>query len=272
MSFADIPDKSETSGDFKKTEWTRIAPGVTTRLRILDEHAVDTYKHFIPNQRISLACLGEDCPICKNNDRLVSEHPNTKPWDIPGFISRQHRYKVNVLNKTVVKISPNGSITFPTKGGFPTNDPATGELIANIDPTALNRVEVLERGPRLFEQFNMINQQVCDDVGNPLGIWNYDIVITASGSGPSMTTTVIPYPNQNDPVNIPEEDLYDLEDLDIVLEPDEFVRVMNGTALRDIFAARRATEEANSLIEDVSEVEVNDNLDAQERIASIFAS
>lgn len=272
MAFADIPEESSinTNSDFRRVEYCKIIPGVPVRLRILDKNAVHMRKYFLPRQRISIVAPENeaDDPIWQRNGQLMKENPDKKTSEISGFIPRQNRYAVNVLNKTMVKRSPSGNVVFPTPKGFPTNDPETGELIANIDPEPLNRVEVLERGPRLFAQLNQINQQVCDDAGNPLGIWTYDIVISATGSGLNMVTNIIPYPNHDEPADVPEEELYDLEnEVPIILEPEEISRLLEGVLLRDIFAARDTVNSGEDVIVD-DDFDV-DNL--EENIESLFS-
>lgn len=271
MSFADIPERDDNGEDsgFRQVYFTKIIPGVTTRLRILDRKAHHVVKHWIPNQRISVLCLGDDCPICQNNDRLIRENPDTSPYDIDGFISRQNRYMTNVYNRTLVKKTEDGEIVYPRDGNFPTNAPESGVLITDIEPAPLNRVEVLERGPELFKQFNNISNAISDEAGNPIGIWNYDIVISASGRGLNMVTNVIPYQNHNEDLEIPEEQLYNLEDVPLVLEPEEIERVLRGVSLRDIFSARREGETADSGLDDEA-VEVEE--DVAESIEELFAN
>lgn len=243
MSFANIP---EFESNYKSTEYTKLVSGVPQQFRILSEKACHVEKHFLPVTKISVLCLGEEtCPVCQNNAKLMQGQPDVSPRQIKGFLAKQNRYSVNVLNRTVVKVAPSGNITFPIQGQFPTNDAHTGELLVNIEAKPFNRVQVLERGPTLFSQLNSINDTVIDpDTGNPIGLWKYDVVITASGSGRKMTTNVIPYPNMNDEVNVPEEDLFALETLGIQLSPEEMMNAVRGVSLRDIFEARRATDDA----------------------------
>ena len=264
MSFAEIP---EFESSFKSTEYVKLVSGVPQQFRILSETAHHVEKHFIPVSKISVLCLGEEtCPICQNNAKLKQEHEDVSPRQIRGYLPRQNRYMVNVLNRTTVKVSPSGNVTFPTQGQFPTNDPQTGELLVNIEAKPLDKVQVLERGPTLFAQLNAINDTVADpETGNPLGLWTYDVVITASGSGRKMTTNVIPYPNMNDEVNLPEEDIFILETLGIQLSPEEMTLAVRGVSLRDIFEARRATDE--SLVGSDPQV-ISD--DVQEKIETLF--
>ncbi len=264
MSFAEIP---EFESSFKPTQYTKLISGVPQQFRVLSEKAHHVEKHFLPTTKISVLCLGEEtCPICENNAQMIKDNPEVSPRQIRGFLPRQNRYSVNVFNRTMVKTSPSGNVTYPTQGQFPANDPHTGELLVNIEAKPLNRVEVLERGPTLFAQLNSINDTVIDtETGNPVGLWKYDVVITASGSGRKMTTNVIPYPNMNDEIDLPEEELFVLETLGIQLSPEEMMKAVRGVSLRDIFEARRATDDTLT----TSDAQVISD-DVQEKIETLF--
>jgi hypothetical protein len=246
-SFVNIPESNEK--EYKATEYVKLTSGVPVRMRILDEKAYHTTKHFIPNQKVSVLCLGDEhCPICQTNARLFKENPELSPRQIKGIIPRQNRYMVNVLNRTMVKTTSVGTIVYPVHGQFPTNDPDTGELLVNISATPLNRVQVLERGPTLFSQLNVINDSVTDENGNPKGIWTFDIVITSSGTGRKTTTNVIPYPDQNDVIPGTKEELdekkYVLSSLGLQVTANEMRQLLNGVSLKDVFASRKASNES----------------------------
>jgi len=249
MSFADIPE--EGGREFKPNQFVKIEAGVPLRLRILDKKALHTEKHFLPNQKVSILCLGDDvCPICINNQKLIKANPDVSPRQIKGLIFRQNRYLVNVLNRTLVKRSPSGNVIQSKGGQFPSHDPNTGELLVDVQPEALDRVEIMERGPTLFSQLNAIMSQVTDEAGNPRPLTAYDIVVMATGHGRKMTTNVIPYPNNDDEVVVPEEDKYALETIGIRLSPEEITKLVNGVSLRDIFEQRRDEEESDILVEE----------------------
>jgi len=246
MSFAEIPEGGNKS-NFKSTDFVKIVPGIPVRLRILDKKAVHQVRHYLQIQKLSLLCLGDErCPICQNNSNLMKENPTEDAFRIKGFIPRQNRYLVNVLNRTIVKIAPSGSVVYPTSGQFPTVDPSTGEPLANIEAAPLNKVQVLDRGPDLFSQFNMVNEQVVDEMGKPIGIWNFDISIMATGAGKKMKTNVQALSQINDVVEVADEDKYVLETMGILLEPDEMSKILKGIPLKDIFAARRSDDEVAS--------------------------
>jgi len=264
MSFADIPD---TTTEYKRTEYVKITAGVPLKVRILDKKAIHVTKHYIPSQRISILCLGEEvCPICQSNSKLMRENPGLQPRQIKGFIPRQNRYMVNVLNRTMVKLTPSENVVYASSGAFPSHHADTGELLLEIEAQPLNHVQVLERGPTLFAQLNSINDAVTDEAGNPLGLDKFDVTITATGSGRRMTTNIIPHPDQNEELTVPDEDRYTLETLGIQLTPDEILSLLRGVSLRDIFETRRVGEE----IETLTDTEGKVSEDVKENIESLF--
>lgn len=241
-TFADIPENTGES-KFKSTEYVKIQAGFALRLRVLDKRATHQVRHYIPTSKISILCLGdEECPICKKNSALMRENPKAAPREIKGFIARQNRFLVNVLNRTMAKVTLSGKVVYPIGGQFPGVDTETGEDLSRIEPKPLNRIEVLDKGPELYQQLNMANDQVTDATGNPIGLWNFNIGITATGVGRKMKTAIVSYPNENDKVEVKEEDKYVLSTLGIQLTPSEIEKVLTGVSLRDIFAARRADD------------------------------
>jgi len=269
MSFADIPD-FEQGSDFRKTQFVKLSSGSTVRVRILDKKAHMVEKHFIPHQKISLLCLGDEtCPICQNNRKLMNENPDVKPSKLTGFINRQRRYMVNALNRTTVKITPSGKVVFPRGTEFPPNDPETGELLVNIEPTTIDEVQILENGPVLFSQLNAVNDAITDDAGNPLGLWTYDISISTVGTGRKTVRNVVPLTHQNDVLEIDENDLYALETVGIQLAPSEIEKVLGGVSLRDIFAERNANDDA-ALEAEVTQAAQEISSDVKDTVADLF--
>jgi len=249
--FADIPENTFEGSNFKKTQFVPFFNGANIRLRVLDHKAHSIQKHFINRSKLSVLCLGEEaCPICENNRRLVQANPKSKRNQIPGMIFRQSRFMTNVFNRTPVKTAPSGKVVYPINNKFPSADPVTGEVLIDIEAAPLNEIQVLERGSTLFSQLNLVHNSVVDEVGQPLGLWNYDISISVVGSGKDMVTNVTALSHLNDAVAYRTEDLYDLETVGIRLSPDEIIRVLEGVSLRDIFAVRK-TEDTEAIAKEV---------------------
>jgi hypothetical protein len=258
--FAHIPEKREYT-EFKKVQYLKIIPNVTIRIRILDREATLTFKHYLPKQRVSVVCLGDECPICITNKKLIAENQGIPTTQIRGYIPRSARHSVNVLNRTLVKTAEDGEVVYPDiYGKFPKVS-ASGKELSKIQASPINRVEVLERGNELFQQLNAYNLNVVDENDNPIGIWNYDIVISATGTGRDMIINVTPQPMKNDTVEVAEEDLYDLKSISLTLSADELWKLLSGVSLVDIFSSRREVE-TDDEIESTLETAVDESIES----------
>lgn len=224
---------------FRKTEFLDLPQGQSI-IRILSgpEEAHKYYTHFIKGTYV--LCLGDDCPLCKNNTKLIMENPENFR-DIPGWSPKQERYAVNVLDKTPVKICANCNAEVKKIGtNFPPMCPKCNQPILTVQETPLNKVKVLAKGVTLAELLNGINASILDSEGNPIGINNFDIILYVTGTGKSQSVTPIPLPDKNEPVNVPAEAKFDLKAVSLSLTADEIAELQKGVSVKDIFAARRA--------------------------------
>lgn len=257
--FAHIPEKKEFT-DFKRVQYLKIIPNVTIRVRILDKAAHLTFKHYLPKQNLSVVCLGDECPICITNKKLINENQGVPTNQIKGYLPRSARHSVNVLNRTLVKVTSEGEVVYPDiYGKYPATS-ASGEKLEKIQANPLNRVEVLERGNQLFQQLNAYNLNIVDEDNQPVGIWNYDIVISATGSGREMVTNVIPQPQKNDPVEVDDADKYDLANISMMLTADEIWKLLSGVSLSDILSGRKP-DKVEDEVTNALEHSVEDSID-----------
>lgn len=208
-----IVDRESKSGGskFRKTEFLNMKEGEHL-IRILEHVETKKTAHYVG--WAWLECLGDECPICENNKRIMYEHPDDFR-DITGWNPRRDRYFINVLDKSV-----------------------------GDDGQPVNAVKVLSRGPTLFEDLSMIANAIRNADGNVVDVTTYDFTLIVKGQGRDTTVSVIPrwIPGQeNNPVY--EGELFDLDKALIRLEPDEMIDALNGTSVKDIFAMRRAKKE-----------------------------
>jgi len=227
------PEKVARSNDFIK-----IVPGIPVTIQILDKKSHHIVVHWIADgtgRRFSFRCLGKDvCPVCIRNAEIG--------WDRkhPNYIPAQNRYRVNVLDLTQGKICPACGAVYV--GNIPevcTNEACSASL-RDVEAAPLNRVRILERGRRLFQKFNAL-QEVPNPFANDeiIPIQSYPIRLVATGQGTQMEITVLPQPPNNiDPTQ------YELLDLDagLVLTPEEIQFIMDGGSLNDVLSERRAAK------------------------------
>lgn len=271
-TFADIPDFKKDS-ERRKVNYLAFPEGTPTNVRILDAGAKRYFKHFLPKQRVSVVCPGDGCPICANNRKLIEMNPDVQANAIKGYIGRQTRFMVNVLNRTLVKFDSAGNPHFKGPNGeFPSLVPGTTESLEAISPVTLNRVEVLERGSTLFSQLNALNDSILDPkTGERAGLTNFDVTFIVNGSGKSMTIAVIPNLQGMDVINLADYELYDFDSIVLNLTSDEIQKLLEGISLKDIFALRRSK---NAVSMDATPPTVDDDIanEVGDALASLFNS
>ncbi len=215
------------------------------------------YTHWL--NRISIECLGDTCPICSNNQEILTrvskEVGQKEAWKQAkkeeGFNPWQLRYYANVLDRTPVKVHPEAAKGTENKinaaGEFPVLCEETKLPLADVPVTSSNTVRVLSSGKTLFEDLDAIDLATCglesDESGMPipLGITNYDVALIVSGEGRERNVSPVPQASRNDVVEVTEE-LYDLNKAIITLTSDEVSSFIRGVSLRDIFTSRNAIE------------------------------
>jgi hypothetical protein len=239
MSFT--PIESKPTFTKKKLEFINLVPGNSV-IRILDQDYVAVESHFI--NRVSIACLGDECPICQNNRKIIMENPESFR-DINGYSAKSTRYFINVMDKTPTKICPQCKAEI--KQNIPTC-PSCNTVIVNVAPAPLNKVKILSKGKQLFEQLIALENTIVDDQGNRRGLTNFDITLVVAGSGKTATCTPIFTGAVGASVVVAEEDKFDLSKAIIRLNPEEVRDLQSGVSLSDIFKARTLTAEKDTVV------------------------
>lgn len=254
QSFGTPREKQTFTSDFKKTLFVDM--NNTSTLRILTDGYLPIQTHYI--NRATVQCLGEDCPICASNKMLIMQFPDSYK-DEAKYSPRRTVNLVNVLDKTLVRTCPKCQTESPAGNG-PSVCPKCGEIITG-QPAPSNKVKVLSRGVTLFDDLDNINNAIMDTQGERVGLTGYDLTFIVSGKGKDKKITVIPGQISEKPV-VDEKDLYDLESVTMKLTATEMVDLQRGVTLKDIFAARRATEKSASVAESILPKEVLDSVNS----------
>lgn len=252
--------ENKKTSKFRKTEFLNLTPG-EHKIRILDPMEVKKYTHYIGFAYVE--CLGETCPICANNKRILYEHPQDYR-DVKGWNPRRARFYINVLDKTPTRVCP--------KCGTEKQDatlmcPACGTQLA--DPTPLNKVKVLSSGKELMEDLKIQSKAVRNEQDERIDIRMYDWILDVRGAGRDKKVNAVHkwYPGKEALENLGEQQTFDLDNVTVKLEPDEMLEVFNGTSLKDIFAVRRAKKQVlnsadlNTTVEDIN-TEISDEVDS----------
>jgi len=239
MAFAKLEDDSPNTSS-RKTNYLKIVPGVPTVIRILDDHPVKVFKHWVRDgagRMVGVRCLGpSDCPICQRNAQLGFNR------DHPDYIPSRKRYRVNVVDLTPVKRCPKcGAAYAATAAPSLCSVDGCGGNLSNVQPEPLDEVKILERGPQLMGQFNALEMAPHPMTGEHMPIQAYPIMLVATGKGKDMVITVVPQMIKD----ITHE--YEPFDLDggLVLTAEEVTYLLEGGNFSDILEERRASFEAS---------------------------
>lgn len=210
--------------EFRKTQYLMLKPGKYT-IRILDEVETKVYGHWFMG-RGWLECLGDECPVCQNNKKILFEHPEDYR-DVDGWNPRRARFFLNVFDK------------------------------------ADNTVKVLGSGPQLIEDLKVMSQSVRTEQDERVDHRMYDWELTVRGEGRDKEVTpAYRYFGKETKIDYNPEDKFDLSNCMIKVSAEEMLDVFNGASLKDVFAMRKAKKQsqADAVISDIS-ADIQDAVD-----------
>lgn len=254
MPFAIIEEKSK---NFKKTEYLSLTAG-NHLIRIL-EPAVAIKTHYVLN-KYTITCLGEDCPICSNNKKIINENPENFR-DVKGFYPTQRRYLCNVLDKTVVKVCPSCQTeNRKTGNSFPAMCSSCGAVITSVEPHPCNKVKVLSLGVTVAGQLNILEKAVVNAQQDPVGIQNFDIILSVDGAGRQKKIAPIPVADGREPVDVPTDAFHDVSKAVIKLTAEEIIDLLKGVSIKDIFLSRRTESTENTSTAESVEEETEEDI------------
>jgi hypothetical protein len=260
--FFDTSESTE-SRSFNKPMFLSFSYG-THLVRILGKPS-KIFTHFLSG-RATLKCLDDECPICQNNSKIKLENPKNF-WTDSNWYARNERHYMNVLDRTPVKVCPNCQTENkkdPT-GKFSTACYNCETFITEKEPINSGKVKVVNLSKTNAEDINAYNISILNEEGNPLGVHNFDIMFFVGKTDRGRKKiTPSPVPTNNDKVEVPEDALFDLDDVVIELDSEEIISLLQGVTLRDIFSARRDIDD--ELVPEVklseeASAEVNEKLD-----------
>ena len=257
MSLIKFEQRSFGDKTFRKMEFLKLTNLHT--VRILDAPSYTTYVHWI--NRVPIKCLddlladtgttADGCPICKQNKRIIAENPETFR-KVSTYSRKAQTFYLNVLDRTPVKICPNCNHENTVVGNrFPAACESCNSLITDVSSAPVNKVKILSRGQTFGEDINSIYNRNVDDTGTVIPIYKYDIQIMVGSNKQAFPQELI---NNNDVVTVDPSELFDLESAPISLDGAEMLELQRGVALKDIFAARTASDD-EAPVESLNDVE-----------------
>lgn len=239
MLFEGVEEKSkEMQGSFTRTPILFTTAGNHV-VRFINSNNLVVDSHFVKG-KYTVRCLGEECPICSNNKKIIAQEPKNFR-NIPGYSSRTTKYIYNVIDKTLVKVCPSCKTENKKIGSdFSAKCSSCDTFITEVKPTISNTVKLLVFGQDLATKLSGIEQTVLGTDQSPLGIDKYDVIIHVVGSGKDKKTTPVPNTTSNTPDIIVTQDmLLDPEKGIINLSATEINDLLRGVVLKDIFLARK---------------------------------
>jgi hypothetical protein len=260
MPFATI--KSREMKEFKKTAFMNLDQGQYT-IRILDAEAATEFSHYINNTTVK--CLDDDCPQCEQNKSLISQYPKDFR-DQKGYVSRTQKFLVNIMDLTPVKVCPQCQAENVKSAN---QCSACETLITEVKPAPSNKIKVLSRGVKLFDQFNTAEAYLNGLEDEQLKLTDVAIVINVSGQGKNKVPTAIPTSKKLGP--LPEGlELYDTKTVSLTLTRPEFIKVMEGVSLKDVLASRQAKVDIAEVDKFIEQEALAAAASVDDRVAALF--
>lgn len=244
-------EKRSYSEAAKRTgaEYLKFTPDYRTVARILNTNARTVWKHYIPQANngkgSGAVCPNVTpglsvCPIEAEYAGLPKDNPDRRA------ANARRKFVVNVLDRTPHTTCPSCNSLTPGKTGAGRSKQCVscGADLKGADFKPLNRVKILESGPKLFnEQLNVIEQMQKDELD--VDITQYDITFTTQGVGRDRTVTALP----QDPKPLEEDAFIDPEtgeeqklfDLELLAEPasvEEITLMLQGATMEQINAVK----------------------------------
>ena len=253
-------EERQNNPKYRKTEFLKLDEGERT-VRILEPRETRHYTHYMGWAYIK--CLGDECPICQHNKKLMYEYPEDFR-DQTGWNARRDRYYINIMDRTKVKICSKCQ----TEGTVEQDlCPTCGTVLG--DAQIANKIKVLSGSSKLFEDLKVLSKTVKDEDDERVDIRTYDWLLITRGKKREKVTTASPryFPNKAGFLEFNPEDLYDLENAVVTLTAEEMLDVFNGAPLKDIFTVRRAKKAAETKV-----AEQDGSDDVMDSLNDIFKS
>lgn len=247
-----IPDapkyNSEETKNRTSAQYVKFDPAYRVVLRILNEQAGSFWGHWVKEANNGRGLMAR-CPnqtqkdtACPVDNHLKTLDAEAHKEEIQNRKARK-RYVVNVLDRTpYTTCGTCGNDTPKTLGTSPVCVNC-GESTKKNKFEPLNRVKILEQGPRLFvEGLGAMEKSYQEDAPETT-IMSYDITFTTQGEG--RERKIAPMPQQptefsGDWLIDPEtKDPQPLFNLDLLTEPhtsEQIELMMEGASVEEINA------------------------------------
>lgn len=250
MPFSEEARSYDETAKRTGAEYFKFTPEYRTVGRILNPNARTVWKHFIPQANNGRG-FGAVCPNTSAGMNVCPVELSTA--DLPKDDQERknsyakRKFLVNILDRTPYTECSACHGQTPGKvvpGSRSKQCINCGADLKGHDFKPLNKVKILEQGPRLFnEQLNAIEAMQQEELGKD--ITEYDITFTTQGTGRERTITALP----QDPKPLEDDAFVDEEtgeeqklwDLEILAEPasvEQIELMLQGATVDQINAVK----------------------------------
>jgi hypothetical protein len=253
MPFAEESVSYDNTRKRTSAAYLKFSPEYKAVVRILNPEAKRVWKHWIQaangGKGMYATCpnVGSTgiCPI----EKQLAKLPKDDPRILEGRAKK--KFMVNILDRTPYTRCPScetltPGATSPTTSGKVCISCQASLKGAEFAP--LNRVKIIEGGPKLFaETLNAVQKMQLDDLNKE--ITEYDITLVTQGVNRDRKIAAFPQPPEDlddsvylDPETGEPQALYDLDLLAEPATPEEIEALLKGATMLEINALRGITE------------------------------
>lgn len=243
MPFAETTTYTQTRKR-SSSDYVKFDEKYRVVLRILEEKSRLVWKHWLQEANagkgLTANCPNTDkvkiCPVEKELTDLAKDDPRLNER------KRKAKYIVNVLDRTPVTFDEACQQVTPKGSG--NKCVHCGNSISKNTFTPLNKIKILDGGPRLFkETLNGVESLQAEEFN--LNITEYDIVFQTQGSGRERRISAIPQAPEPfngdwliDPETNEPQKRFDLDTLSEPTSVEEIEAMMQGATIDDLNAIR----------------------------------
>jgi hypothetical protein len=250
MPFADSTRTYSETRKRTSDSYVKFSENHRVVLRILNGNAKLVWKHWIQEANGGKGMMA----VCPNITAQTNACPIEKSLaglekTDPRVLERRakSRYMVNVLDRTPVTVCNSCNTVTPAV----TPSTGSGKVCTNCGADVkknefvpLNKVKLLEQGPRLFkETLNGVEKLQKEDFDKE--ITEYDIVFTTQGNGRDRRIQAIPQNPEEldeswliDPETSEPQKLFNLDDLAEPTSIEEIEAMLKGATMEELNAIR----------------------------------
>ncbi|MGQ9644217.1 MAG: hypothetical protein ACUVT3_10205 [Ignavibacterium sp.] len=254
--FGTIPQTGSTEN--RKTAYFNTKTPGTYSVQFLEPFK-SAYTHYIKSQKISVYCLDADCPVCQQNNALITTF-GSEAYNKPNFNPKSLRFSANILDHTPMVTCPNCGNKVYKHAVLNGVCPLCSGVIPPNTPVEKPAVRLASFSKSFVELLKAQAASVFDEDGSVASPLTYIVNVLVTSTG--KTKQVIPIIGSRvRAATVPQEEKYDLDSIAIRFTKDELVEILRGVAYKDVLGSRNLTSVNASIPPSVDTPEVQAEVD-----------